>query len=98
MAPPPHDAGPLGPSAPSFNPETEPDPLIRAHITMDPITGEAVFRAMDYPVWAVVLNLRASDHDWNEVQRTFPELPPAALRAAERFAERYPADAVAPLA
>ena len=85
------DVAAEGPTT-SYDPETETDHLIREHITLDPVTGEAVFRAMNYPVWAVVLNLRATDYDWQEVRRTFPELPLAALRAAKRFWQRHPED------
>ncbi|MGH2351168.1 MAG: hypothetical protein ACRDI2_17910 [Chloroflexota bacterium] len=75
-----------------YDPETEHDPLIRQHISEDPSTGEAVFQGTRYPVWAVVLNLLATDGDRARVQGLFRELPSGALQAAERFWELHADD------
>ena len=71
---------------------TEIDPLIRAHIEVDALTGEVVMRDTLYLVWSVVLNLRATGYDWERVQRMFPELPQGALRAADRFWQLHAED------
>lgn len=72
------------PSAP-YDPETETDQLIRTRITRDSVTGEAVFRSVDYPVWAIVLNLRGADDGGEDVLRLFPGLSAEDLWAANRF-------------
>lgn len=73
------------PAATPYDPATETDPLIRAHIEADEVTGDVVMRGTLYPVWSVVLNLRHSAYDWERVRRMFPELPREALEAAARF-------------
>ena len=69
----------------AYDPETETDSLIRQHIELNPRTGEATFRGLHYPVWAVVLNLLATDRDCARVRWLFKELPDGAVEAAERF-------------
>ena len=80
------------PPAAPYDPATETDALIRAHVEVDAVTGDTVFRGTLYPVWSVVLNLRASNYDWERVRRMFPELSLEALRAAERFWMLHPDD------
>src|SRR5438046_948198 len=51
-----------------YDPATETDPLIVEFVEPNPSTGEAVFKNSRCPVWAVVLNLLAIDHDEERVR------------------------------
>ena len=75
-----------------YDPAAETDALIVKFVEINPSTGEAVFKNSRYPVWAVVLNLLATDHDEERVHRLFPDLPLAAIAAAERFWQLHPDD------
>jgi len=73
-----------------YDPESESDPLIAAHITRQSGTGRIVFKVRPYAVGAVVLHLRAPNGGRALARREFPELPEQALDAALRFAELHP--------
>jgi uncharacterized protein (DUF433 family) len=76
-------------TATPYDPAAETDLLIRRHITRDPVTGDAVFVSVDYPVWAVLLNLQGATDGGADVLRLFPGLTADDLRAAARFWARY---------
>jgi len=80
---------PASASSAEYDPESETDPLIQRYITRN-ARGEAAFREFGYPVWSIILNVRAMNNDWEAVHEWFYDLPLEALHAAERFAQVYP--------
>jgi uncharacterized protein (DUF433 family) len=78
--------------SPPYDPAQETDPLIQTYIELNQDTGEPVLRGTHYPVWSVVLNLKATNKDWARVQAMFPELSREALQAAMRFWRHHKSD------